>query len=297
MSQFIRGNRDVPLLLFFLFAEVFAVSDSSDSFITGILSGSSKSPYRLHLQKEIAIFASGISLMLASNAVTSNIKNYSEADLARFSKENVNPFDRNAVGPSSEAFSNWSYVTNAALTNAVWLLFLDKKARDDVLKIVTMYAEAHVLYPLVTLWINPLIARKRPFFYSEKETAGNRLKPFAQTSFPSGHANYGFCFAVLFGNLFNEYFPDSQWRYVVWPLALGCATTTAALRYAGHWHYPTDLIAGAATGSLIGWFIPHIHKKKKREQITFRPVLGEYTGLNVCIDLFTVNRMERSEKQ
>ena len=250
-----------------------------------ILKGSPHSPYQLNLKKDVPVFIGGISLMLAAKTVKPNYRKYTPDDLAAVSRNDVNGFDRIAVGPSSQKMSEWSYVTNALTLNTVWLLFLSEDARDDVIKILVMYAEAHVIYPLITFWINPLAARKRPYFYSEKETNEMRLGTFAQSSFPSGHANYGFCFAVLFGNIFNDYFPDSPWRYVVWPFALGCATGTAYLRYAGHWHFPSDIIAGAATGSLIGWFIPCIHRKKTENKISMHPVLGEYIGVNAEIDL------------
>lgn len=276
--------RYAGVLLIIISARVaFSASDSAAFSLMNILKGSPHSPYQLSCKKDVPVFIGSISLMLAAKAVKPNYRNYTAEDLGAFSGNDVNRFDRIAIGPSSEKLSEWSYITNAFAVNALWLLFLGEDARDDVLKIVVMYAEAHAIYPLITLWINPLVARKRPYFYSEEEKDEMRLSTFAQSSFPSGHANYGFCFAVLFGNLFNDYFPDSPWRFVVWPLALGCATGTACLRFAGHWHFPSDLIAGAATGSLIGWFIPCMHRKKTDDGITFQPVLGEYIGVNARI--------------
>lgn len=273
----------IVIMVIILGSIVYAASDSATFSIKNILKGSPHSPYQLSVKKDAGTFIGSISLMLVAKAVRPNYRNYTIDDLASVSRNDVNGFDRIAIGPTSEKLSEWSYVTNGFAVNALWLLFLGEDARHDVFKIIVMYAEAHAFYPLITLWINPLVARKRPYFYSEEEKDEMRLSTFAQSSFPSGHANYGFCFAVLFGNLFNDYFPGSPWRFVVWPLALGCATSTAYLRFAGHWHFPSDLIAGAATGSLIGWFIPYIHRKKIDSRITIHPVLGEHIGVNAQI--------------
>ena len=37
------------------------------------------------------------------------------------------------------------------------------------------------------------------------------------------------------------------------------AATTGALRVAAHKHFPTDVLAGAALGSAIGWFVPQLY--------------------------------------
>lgn len=39
------------------------------------------------------------------------------------------------------------------------------------------------------------------------------------------------------------------------------------LRYEAGKHYPTDLIVGAAFGSLVGWGIPKLHEVKNRSEL------------------------------
>ena len=105
----------------------------------------------------------------------------------------------------------------------------------------------------------------------------------AQSSFVSGHVNYAFCFAVMTPILYSNYYPNSPLRFIVWPVCLGTAMATAVLRVAGHYHFPTDVIGGAVTGSLIGWFIPFTHKKReKRSRISVSPMFTNgYGGLQV----------------
>ena len=47
------------------------------------------------------------------------------------------------------------------------------------------------------------------------------------------------------------------------PFAVGCyglATAVSALRVASGKHWPTDVVAGAAVGSAIGWVVPFLHR-------------------------------------
>ena len=43
-------------------------------------------------------------------------------------------------------------------------------------------------------------------------------------------------------------------------LLFGGAAAVGTLRVAAGRHFPTDVLAGAALGSLIGWLIPTVHR-------------------------------------
>lgn len=261
-----------------------ADSTQTESRFLNWLKGNPKSPYRLSWPLDLSISATSVSLQLLSRAIDPNFIEYTAKDLTQFSKNDVNAFDRSAIGPINDNLEIWSYLTNGLATHFIWLLLFGKEGRSDFTKVLVMYAQAYVIIPIFTQWTQPLVARKRPYFYSDEEDIDTRLSTRAQTSFISGHANYGFCFAVLFANLFSDYYPDSPFRYVVWPLCLGTASATCLLRYAGHQHYPTDLLAGALTGSFVGWFVPFMHKKKEgKKRVTIEPVIGSDVGLRLTL--------------
>ena len=274
----------IVVCLFSLFTNTVCAADSSrtESRFRTWLKGDPNSPYRLGWGLDLSMAATSVSLQLLSRAIDPNFVDYTAEDLARFSKDDVNAFDRSAIGPINESLDKWSYLTNGFATHYIWLLLFGKEGRCDFTKVLVMYAQAYLMIPLFTQWTQPLIARKRPYFYSEEEDIDTRLSNQAQTSFVSGHANYGFCFAVLFANLYSNYYPDSPFRYVIWPMSLSTATATCLLRYAGHQHYPTDLIAGALTGSFVGWFVPFMHKKREgKKKVTLEPVFGRYVGIRL----------------
>jgi membrane-associated phospholipid phosphatase len=41
---------------------------------------------------------------------------------------------------------------------------------------------------------------------------------------------------------------------------LAAAGTVGYLRFAAGRHYPTDILAGALIGSLVGWLVPQLHE-------------------------------------
>jgi len=83
-----------------------------------------------------------------------------------------------------------------------------------------------------------------------------------EDSFYSGDAastSYGLMF---FAKVFNDYYPDSRWKYVVWGTA-GVGTGLGAYyRAKSGKHFPSDVIVGSIVGSGLGILIPHLHKKK-----------------------------------
>jgi membrane-associated phospholipid phosphatase len=251
-----------------------------------LLKGLPDSPYRISLGLDLSMAGTSASLQLLSRAIHPKFTSYTAEELALVSENEVSRFDRSAIGPIRRELDLPSYITNGLAFNYVWLLFIGRNVRYDFTKVLVMYAQAYLMFPLATEWTQPIVARKRPYFYSEETDIDERLSVAAQRSFVSGHANYGFCFAVMFAELFRTYYPDSPWRFVMYPLALGTAGSTLVLRYVGHYHYPTDLIAGAATGSFVGWFVPFTHRRRERHpHVVLEPIIGRCAGLRVRFPL------------
>lgn len=69
-------------------------------------------------------------------------------------------------------------------------------------------------------------------------------------SFPSGHATAAFAIASSVTLESGRHWHDSQW--VVGPLMYGVATLTGVSRIYNNEHWASDVIAGAALGTLTG---------------------------------------------
>jgi membrane-associated phospholipid phosphatase len=256
-------------------------STKTDSKFLTWLKGSPSSPYKLSWGLDISMATTSLTLLILSNFYEPDYTSYSCDDLAQCSENDVNAFDRSAIGPLNYTLDTWSDVTNILIANGMWLMLSGKESRQDFSKVIVMYLQLLGMTPVIEQWVQPAIGRERPYFYCDKEEDKARLSPGAQSSFPSSHANFAFAFAVLTSTVYQTYYPDSPWRFAVWSLSLGTASTTCLLRYYAHKHFPTDLLAGAATGTLMGWFVHFTHKKRKKRNATIEPVIGRHVGIRL----------------
>ena len=81
-------------------------------------------------------------------------------------------------------------------------------------------------------------------------------------SFFSGHTTLAFAVAVSAGTIFlMQGMPGAGW---VLGGGLALAAFTGYLRIGAEQHYLTDVLAGAAVGSLVGWAVPFLfHRPRK----------------------------------
>ena len=106
--------------------------------------------------------------------------------------------------------------------------------RDVAAQLVLLGAANLTLY----LWVKGRIGRLRPFVQCADIRA--RSRALDQFSFPSGHVLH----AVAFSAVLGFYFPAALWMLV--PVTLLIALSRVALGL----HYPSDVVAGAAIGSV-----------------------------------------------
>ena len=108
---------------------------------------------------------------------------------------------------------------------------------------------------LVNTVVKYAVGRARPYVW--KGDPGLYGDPHdANLSFFSGHTTFAFSVAVAAGTIFlMQGMPGA-------PVALGAglalAGFTGYLRMAADQHYLTDVVVGAAVGSLVGWAIPFV---------------------------------------
>ncbi|MBX7113282.1 MAG: phosphatase PAP2 family protein [Myxococcaceae bacterium] len=102
-----------------------------------------------------------------------------------------------------------------------------------------------------------VVARTRPAM---------RFNPHSRTADPdddmsmvSGHATVGFALAVANGTLASLHGARSV--YWIWISGLSLATVSSVMRVVADRHYLTDVLAGAALGSLVGFTVPWVHTK------------------------------------
>ena len=227
-----------------------------------------QSPYQLRTGREITLLGVGLGSMGASVALNRTINPLTAVEIAALNPTDINAFDRSATEHWSAKAGQLSDVTlfsNVAIVSA--LALGTKPMRQDIKTVAIMFAETMLISNGIEGTIKAITQRTRPFVYNPDAPLEKKLERDAQQSFFSGHAASAFASAVFAGDVFRHYFPHSRWKPVVWIGSLGLATATAVLRYEAGKHYPTDLVVGAAFGSLVGWGIPKLHEVKSRTAI------------------------------
>lgn len=150
----------------------------------------------------------------------------------------------------------------ATVTEAISLaspLIMLTVPNNEYLALGVMYAETLMYAYGLKEWGKFLVNRPRPYSYYDDVPQKFIDNGDWNDSFPSGHATFAFASAAFLSCVFNQYYPDSSWRYVVTGVSFGLASTTAAFRMASGNHFFTDVLAGAVIGTVCGFVVPYTH--------------------------------------
>jgi undecaprenyl-diphosphatase len=103
------------------------------------------------------------------------------------------------------------------------------------------------------------VIRHRPYMHTDGLPGGKEDDYY--NSFPSGSTAYAFLGATFLSTTFSREYPESKWKL---PVILGSYTLAsgiASMRILSGSHFLSDVLIGAAIGSLYGWLIPVLHIK------------------------------------
>jgi membrane-associated phospholipid phosphatase len=150
----------------------------------------------------------------------------------------------------------------APFLNAALVAGVEHERWDVGWRLMVLDAETLLLATTVTLSLQKIVARERPFVQECRANPGlSDCSTGGQfQSFPSGHTTVAFAAVAL--ECFHHGYLDtshSGWGSAACPVTIVAAVTTGVLRVAADRHWATDIIAGAAIGGLIGYAVPALH--------------------------------------
>lgn len=131
----------------------------------------------------------------------------------------------------------------------------------ELATIGVMYAESWLLAYGIRNIIKTNVKRIRPYMYTEKVDESELESHDFEFSFPSGHTTDAFLGAGFLSYVFSTYYPQSGFKWPVIATSYAIAVGTGVLRIASGNHFLTDVLAGAALGTALGFGVPFIHQK------------------------------------
>jgi membrane-associated phospholipid phosphatase len=225
--------------------------------------------YDLHKDALLGVLSLGV---FASPFLVENVP---ESVPTNLDKNDVNTLDRSLMFSYNETLDKISdFGVYGLLALPILSLAGNLKDTKSWMTYGIMYAEAFALTFGTKDLLKNAIIRYRPYMYSGGSLGGvpDGLINDYYNSFPSGSTALVFLSAGFLSATFSAEYPDSKWKIPVIAGAYTLALGAASARIIFGSHFLTDVLAGAAIGSLYGWIIPLLHKKKNADNnISFNP--------------------------
>lgn len=152
-------------------------------------------------------------------------------------------------------------ITSALSLATPAVLFIDAPSSDYLTIASSWGATMLTSYGTRTL-LKHTIDRERPYVDQPSRPADTSED---NDSFPSGHTLMSFASAAYLQTMGSLFYPDSKTVKITAIATWTLAGSTAILRVVGGSHHLTDVLAGAAIGSTLGFLGPWITSKLVKE--------------------------------
>ncbi len=266
-------------VLFILFSSVYPCYSQNNYW-------NKESPYEIGLKKDLIFsgvalgtYFTGMHILRNEETPDFTIGSFTQSDINQ-----INGFDRSFAGTWNPGAKDVGKVFKFTGKNLVplGLLALPGNLKSRASLGLMFYQGFYLNGGLVTL-AKGTTDRFRPFTYlnqSQIEQLGQEDREEflediegsdIEDSFYSGDAAATAYGLMFFAKVYNDYYPDSKSKYIVWTAA-GLGTGLGAyFRVKSGKHFPSDVIVGALIGGGFGVLIPHLHKKKDGNKLSFYP--------------------------
>ncbi len=250
------------LISFFASLAIFAASANAISF-NSQFRASETSPFVLQFGPDL-IMGGATTAFFATSYIIGHNGTLPPWDGTIYSKEDVNSFDRFFMQPYNHKLHQIGTFTCVTDMIAPAIVFgteaiFNKLPAKELITIGTMYLESFMLAYGIKDCSKVIVKRIRPYMYFEGYPQ-DKVDDFDfEKSFPSGHTTNSFLAAAFTTYVFGKYYPEGWQKWAVGISTFGIAAATGCLRIASGNHFPTDVLTGAAIGTLCGFIVPFIH--------------------------------------
>ncbi len=241
----------ILLLMLFLLSISFEITLSQIKF---------GKPFKIDFAREVIILGAGSAASVAGFAILEKIKPLTVDEINSLNPNDVNSFDRDAIGPQTEDYFGDAVLYTSYLIPLTFLTYGETK--NDFLDLTLLYSEVLLIQASVNGIVKGAVQRTRPFVYDPETPLEDKITTDARISFFSGHTSMTAAISFFTANVFTTYIDDKTAKILIWCGAAILPAAVAFSRLNTHWHFPTDVMTGYAVGALIGYLIPELHKTK-----------------------------------
>ena len=223
------------------------------------------SPFALDYYIDLGIAAGAVGLAVTGLVLDHAVDGWDREET--FCKDDINAFDKiwyNEYRPAVDDLGTVAVVANVLVlpvgiytTEAI----LQNLPARELVVLGSMLGESYLLGYGIRNIIKTNVRRTRPYMYTENWDWDSVDDGDYTLSFPSGHTTDAFMGATFLSYTFWKYYPHSNLRIPVIATSYTIAAATGFLRIASGNHFLTDVMAGAALGSAIGFLVPFVHEK------------------------------------
>lgn len=247
-------------------------------------------PYYLNKVKDPIIAGTGFMLSITPNVFKPPVNElfldiYEIAalkieDIPRFERWSVEQYRPN-LNETSKAIV---YLTAAASVASIIALPVYSGTSNNIYTdmgvIAAIYAEGILFSNGLVRITNTYVHRPKPFVYNKELPLEWRVSALNDISFFSGRTTFAFYNAAFVSCLVYDYFGGYGFEPWIYGAAFTLAGSVSALELISGERFLTDVIVGAAVGTLSAWGITRLHLKKKNENFSLIPITSPwYSGL------------------
>jgi membrane-associated phospholipid phosphatase len=222
----------------------------------------SPSPYVLNWKTDVPFSVIGTSTTITSLILQKNLKPLTPSQLANLDRTQVPAFDRGATYNWSHGYATASDVLMYSSFAAPFTLLSAEQVRKDFGKLSLITAEVFLINIGLTNLLKQTVKRNRPYTYNPNVPEHVKLEKDARNSYFSGHTSVTASMYFMTATMYADYFPDSNWKPVVWSVSAIIPAITGIFRVKAGKHFWTDVLTGYAVGALVGILVPRLHHRK-----------------------------------
>jgi len=234
--------------------------------------------YKTSWDKEAILYGSSAAFIASGLYIDSGRDPITEYSLSLLNSSDLSGINQGTVDRFSNSASTQSDYFKNGILLVPFALLLSKQGRENTNELLVLYTEVIAFNSGVTVFTKSAFARYRPYAYNPDVSLDLKLTNTTRRSFFSGHTSHVASLSFFTAKVFNDLYPESDFRYLVWGGAIALPAITGYLRVKAGRHFPTDVIVGYGVGALVGYFIPHLHQITKQSNIN---IIGAEGGLGM----------------